>query len=96
MEKRQIAEILIGILKQVQADLGDEPEEITPSTIPIGGIRGFDSLMGVVVTVSIAQTFDLPDDEKLDKLFLKSNQKGETTYFSVDQIADKILELKQR
>jgi acyl carrier protein len=95
MKKEQAIEMIISILKQVQADLGEEPEEITPTTVPIGGIQGFDSLVGVVVTVSIAQAFDLPDDEKLDKLFLKNDPQKGPTFFNVSQIADKILALKQ-
>ena len=96
MKKEEVVRQLISILSEFKADdLGADPVEIVPTTIPIGGIPGFDSLLGVAATTHITAAFDIPDDKGVDNLFGNTKQNGEVVYFSVNQIAEKIMKIKK-
>ena len=95
MDRETVLAQLIEIFGEIQEVLEGTTQQITPSTVPFGGIEGFDSLAKTVATTGIANKFDLPDDEKLDKLFAKKERSGTVTLFSIEQIADKIIELKK-
>lgn len=95
MKKEQVIQQVIAILKEFKNDLGVEDLEVTPTTIPIGGIPGFDSLLGVIATTHISVAFDIPDDKGVDNLFGNTKKSGEVVYFNVNQIAEKILKMKK-
>lgn len=96
MEKKKVIEQVIAIIRQFQVDdFGAEAVEITPATVPIGDIPGFDSLLGVVATTHISNFFDIKDDNKIDNLFGNTKQDGEIVYFSITQIAEKIMRIKK-
>lgn len=96
MEKKKVIEQVIAIIGQFQVDdFGAETVEITPATVPIGGIPGFDSLLGVAATTHISELFDIKDDKRIDNLFGNTKQSGEIVYFSITQIAEKIMRIKK-
>ena len=95
MEKNETISKLIGILKEFKDDLGANEVNICPETIPVGGIPGFDSLLGVAATAHIAELFDIPDDKRLDNLFGDTKKNGEIVHYSVSQMAEKILKMKK-
>jgi hypothetical protein len=96
MKKEEVIKQLIAILNEFKGDdRGAEEVEIVPTTIPISDIPSFDSLLGVTATAHIAVAFDIPDDKKIDNLFGNTKQNGEVVYFSVEQIAEKIMKIKQ-
>lgn len=97
MDREEIVLQVISILNEFNVSgLAGSPVEITPTTIPIGGIAGFDSLLGLVATTHIAAVFDIPDDKNIDNLFCCTNKNnGNVTYYSVEEIADKIMTLKK-
>lgn len=96
MKKEKVIEQVIAIIGQFQvADFGAAAVEIVPATIPIGGIPGFDSLLGVAATAHISEVFGIQDDKKIDNLFGNTKQNGEIVYFSIAQIAEKIMRIKK-
>lgn len=95
MERNEVVKALIAILKEIQAEVSDEVEEIDIFTRPIGGMRVFDSLMGAVVTARCFEKFEIQDDGKTVSLFEKKKA-GELQALTVGEIADQILTLKAR
>lgn len=53
MDRKEIFELIQGTLVQIQEMSGREVLEITPKTIPIGGLPGFDSLRGLEFSIMI-------------------------------------------
>jgi hypothetical protein len=91
MKRKDVIETLVAILKEIQSEVGDEADEIGVSTCPFGSMGGFDSLMGVVVTVRCFDKFDIEDDNKTVSFF-EPNKSGEPV--SVGDVADKIVILQ--
>lgn len=96
MEKKQIVKELVSLIKGCQTQAGDTEAIITASTIPIGGLKGFDSLTGVDVTMDIEIHFSLPNDPKRQSFFVETDEKKIPRTLSIDEIAQKIQEEMSR
>jgi len=93
MDRKEVVTALIEILTEVQKDAGEEVQEVTEKTCPIGGIGFFDSLTGVLVTLVCRERFGIEDDGKNESLFHGKNVKGFCCAFTVGEIADRIISL---
>lgn len=64
MDKQEIVTKVVQTIAQVQEVSGRPSAGIGPSTRPVGGVDGFDSLSGVEATVMLSDSLgvDLPDD----------------------------------
>jgi hypothetical protein len=93
MNREDVVEALIVILKEIQSEVSDEVEEINVSTCPVGGMSHFDSLMGVVVTARCFEKFDIKDDNKTVSLF-EEKKSGEPQ--TIGDVADRIISLKSK
>ena len=83
MDKATVMQEVVQAVVQVQKASGRAAGGIGPSTKPIGGAPGFDSLNGVEVTVALSQSlgYELPDDN----LFVSQDGKRA---LSISEIAD--------
>ena len=63
MDKQEIVTKVVQTVGQVQEVSGRSSAGIGPSTRPVGGVEGFDSLSGVEATVMLSESLgvDLPD-----------------------------------
>lgn len=93
MNRKEIVNALIAILKEYQKEVGEEADEIYETTCPIGGLAYFDSLTGVTATVHCCERFGIESDEKVVSLFEGMNKRGYPCALTVGQIADSILNL---
>lgn len=87
MTKKDIVRFIKEVLVQIQEWNGKEVTSITPDTVPINGLPGFDSLTGVEFTVLISKKIPIPDNENLCVSCDK------TRALSVGEIADRIVEI---
>ena len=64
MDKQEIVTKVVQTVAQVQEVSGRPSAGIGPSTRPVGGVEGFDSLSGVEATVMLSESLgvDLPDN----------------------------------
>ena len=64
MDRQEIVTKVVQTVTQVQEVSGRSSAGIGPSTRPVGGVDGFDSLSGVEATVMLSESLgvDLPDD----------------------------------
>ena len=85
MDKAIVTQQIVQAVLHVQEASGRATGGIGPSTRPIGGAAGFDSLNGVEVTVSLSQSlgYELPDDN----LFVSQDGKRA---LSISEIAEKV------
>ena len=85
MDKESVTQQVVQAVVQVQEASGRAAGGIGPSTRPIGGAPGFDSLNGVEVTVSLSKSlgYELPDDN----LFVSQDGKRA---LSISEIADNV------
>ena len=90
MERKDVVEKLISILKEIQDDAGDDAEIIEESTRPIGGIKCFDSLRGVCATVRCLEEFNIEDEQKIVSLF-EGKLNDIPCALTVGEVADKII-----
>ncbi len=93
MDKKDVVKKLISILEKNQKDIGEEVPEIGEKTKPVGDLIKFDSLMGVALTVTCCQIFQISDIHKIESLFVDENDKGHPYALNIGQIADRILTL---
>ncbi len=93
MDKKEVVKKLISILEKNQKEIGEEVPEIGEKTKPVGDLVKFDSLMGVALTVTCCETFQISDVHKIESLFVDENDKGYPYALNVGQIADRILNL---
>lgn len=94
MEKDTVVKKLIEIIQEVQSAIDDEKPVITGGTRPVGGLACFDSLVGACVTGECKEKFNLKQD--IQSLFVGSDSKGILYALSVDEIADRIIELSKK
>ena len=87
MTKKDIVKLIKEILVEIQEWNGKEVTKITPDTVPINGLPGFDSLTGVEFTVQISKKIPIPDNENLCVSCDK------TKALSVGEIADRLVEI---
>ena len=64
MDKQEIVTKVVQTVAKVQEISGRPSVGIGPSTHPVGGVEGFDSLSGVEATVMLSESLgvDLPDN----------------------------------
>ena len=84
MDKQEIVTKVVQTVVQVQEVSGRSSAGIGPSTRPVGGVEGFDSLSGVEATVMLSESLgvDLPDD--YNPFISKDGKQA----LSVDEIAE--------
>lgn len=92
MDKNKIIEQLISMLNEMQELLGEEAQQISSDTKPIGGVGGFTSLTGVMFTCNCIDGFGLPEDRKLQSIVVGQADNGKCFARTVEQIADDIAE----
>lgn len=95
MDRIGVVEKLITILKEIQADAGENVDNIDESTRPIGGIKCFDSLRGVCATVVCMEKFNIAEDNKIMSLF-EGKCNGIPFALTVGEIADKIMAMTSK
>ena len=76
MDKKEVVKKLISILEKNQKDIGEEVPEVGEKTKPVGDLIKFDSLMGVALTVTCFEIFQISDVHKIESLFVDENDKG--------------------
>ena len=86
MTRKEVIELIIGKVSEIQEISGREVVPIGESTVPIGGVPGFDSLNGVEFAAMIDQVVGIGDVGNL------CASKDGTHALSVTEIADRILE----
>ena len=86
MDKQDIAAAVVQTVAHVQEVSGRSSAGIGPSTRPVGGVQGFDSLSGVEATVMLSQSLgiDIPEDHNP---FISNDGKRA---LSVSEIADNL------
>jgi len=90
MKREEVLKKLITILTEIQVEAGDELENIEEATIPIGGIKCFDSLRGVYATVRCLEEFDIDEGQKIVSFF-EGKHNNIPCALTVGEIADKII-----
>jgi len=96
MNRDEVLIVVVEILQELQASLGEEAEEIDDMTKPIGGLRKFDSLTGVEATVICLERFEIDDSKKIMSLFVGEDKEGRPYALTVGEIADRIMKLKKK
>ena len=87
MDKKEIEETLIVLLRELQAIAGDEPTEVTPATTPLEDLPNFDSLLGLEMTVAVEERLGITCEEQTifkDEETLKA--------LSISEISERIAE----
>ena len=88
MTKKEIIIILIATLGELQDLSGEAQCDITPKTIPIGGLSGFDSLRALELNTMLEPRLQKSIDDF--DLFRNANDNSPLT---VEDVADKLLHL---
>lgn len=96
MDRAKTVRILVSILKEIQNESGEDVDEIIETTRPIGGLPGFDSLTGVILTVYCFSTFGIEDNGKIISICEGTNRSGHPCALTVGEIADRILTLTSK
>lgn len=87
MNQTEVEEILIAMLKELQAGAGGPVDEVTPATIPLKDLGFFDSLLALETTIAIEGRFGASFN--VDSLF---TNKENAEPLSVVQIAARVVE----
>ena len=90
LTREQVLFELINILRKVQEDITDQPEQITESTRPIGDLSNFDSLTSVSVTLRCLNAIGIEELPSSPSLFIGKNNKALT----VSEVVDRIIKMK--
>ena len=88
MEKHQVRDVVLGVLREVQKISGREWSKPGPDDQPIGALVGFDSLSGIEATVMMAS--ELGCDLGTDSIFVSADGKRALT---LDEIALRVGEI---
>ena len=96
MDRKETLRIIVSLLKELQKESGEEADEIYETTRPIGGLSGFDSLTGVILTVHCFEKFGIKNDGHIISLCEGTNKNGHPCALSVGEIADRILTLANK
>lgn len=93
-EKSELQEKLVEIIQEHMRMLNPENPGviITAETKPLIDLPGFDSLIGVAVTVGCLSAMNIAD-EKLPTIFVEKDADGKNRPLSVSEISDKLCEL---
>ena len=63
MTKTEIAEIIVGMLRELQIASGDMGCEITPMVVPLSALGFFDSLLAIETTLVLEERLGYPCGE---------------------------------
>jgi len=96
MDRKEAIKLLVSILMEYQDARKEEVGELNESTRPIGDLRSFDSLTGVMVTLHCYEKFHIESDIKGISLFVGKNQQGLPCALTVGEIADNIIALTSK
>jgi hypothetical protein len=89
MNKGEIEQSLIAMLKELQAGAGEPAYEVTPATIPLKDLGFFDSLLALETTITLGERYGASFNA--DSIF---TDKESSESLSVSQIADRIIKVK--
>lgn len=92
MDKNEVIDTLMSILREHGKSLGDEETEITIHTRPIGGILGFDSLAGVTATIECFERLKCNCDTMIS-LFVGNDSQGLPHALTIKEAADKLMDI---
>jgi hypothetical protein len=77
-------------IAQIQERSGDEIPDLRPDTVVIKGVKGFDSLRGLELSVTMSKFFEIPDDVNI---CISDDSKRTLT---VEEIANKLMRMVQK
>ncbi len=93
MSKDDAIKIVIEVIKGIAECFGEEDVEITPKTMPIGGIKCFDSLTCLVATADCLERCNLESKEQ--SLFVGKSAHGPRA-LTIEKAADKLVEISEK
>jgi acyl carrier protein len=89
--REQLAALLSAIIREIQELTGEEAQEITDATKPVGGLKGFDSLCAVSATTELAEKLKI---EQIDHRLFWSKVNGKP--ISIKEIVDLLCQFASR
>ena len=84
--RKEILDVLIKVLREIQQTIVDDPEPIDENTVPIGDLCDFDSLASVEATVNVFNDLGLKKPS-YPSIFISRDNKALT----LGQVANRIL-----
>jgi hypothetical protein len=94
MSKDEALKGIKSVLEEISDGLDGKKQEVTLQTRPIGDLIGFDSMMGVVATISCFEKFNLKVD--LPSIFVGKDTNNNPCALTVEQVADRLVEISQK
>lgn len=81
MDPTQVAQAFVKVHVDIQVQCGEVGTTIDVTTCPLGGVKGFDSLLvpTAIRMVAAALGLTLPKDTKFDNLYVSENGKRKLT-----------------
>lgn len=81
MDPTVAAKALVDVHREIQIQCGDKPTTIDVTTCPLGGIKGFDSLLvaTAIRMLAAAVGIKLPKDTKIENLYVSKTGKRKLT-----------------
>ena len=92
LKRKDVLDVLINVLQEIQQTIVDEPETISEETVPIGDLLEFDSLASVEATVNAFDTLKLEPSLSCPSLFISKDSQALT----LGQVADRILKMDEK
>ncbi len=93
MSKDEAIKIVIEVIKSIAECFGEEDVKVTAGTMPIGGIKCFDSLTCVVATADCLERCNL--ESNVQSLFVGKNAQGPCA-LTIEKAADKLIEISEK
>lgn len=90
--REDVLRVVIDALREAQVDLQEEVTEIDEKTLPIGGLKYFDSLTSVMVTIHCLDSLGYTDPLDFPSLFIE--KKGKV--LTVGEVVDRIIEILKK
>ena len=90
--REEVLQIVIDALREAQQEISDTNTEINEKTKPIGGLKDFDSLASVDVTIRCFDALQYDDPFEIPTLFIDKHGKALT----VGEVVDRILDLLKK
>jgi acyl carrier protein len=89
MNKGEIEQSLITMLKELQAGAGEPAYEVTPATMPLKDLGFFDSLLALETTITLEERYGTSFNA--DSIF---TDKESCEPLTVSQIAERIIKVQ--
>jgi len=90
MTRYEATDAVIAAITDIQRKSGDEVPELSPDTIVINGIPGFDSLRGLELSVAMGRMFEVGDDVNIC-----ISDDGKRA-LAIAEITDKLMTMRQK